>query len=402
MFDIHDELDKLARALVGYATLDDDTMGLDTFVERRDGHRYATLDDASGKETRLLLDKPMLRQKVIVCRGTTCYKTQDSHAARFWWASDKQKPEVEQLKPAEAMGGEGVARVVAHRRITIIAEMREGLRFSANHCLRGEDVHFDDPLTTMGMSTKRKYSADHSSGDAPGSKRLRSTGQKSKLAIVLNDQLSISNTKPSLYTPGEGLWENRIYSCLVVSPAGSVIGEFRTIKELLESERDAIKTHRSLYVSGKILHRDISPNNIIITNPETVNGFKGMLTDLDLAEFMAMEVLRKTDHTYRHDLESFFYVFLWMCARQAWSNGFTDKQNPLEYSALRKWEIGSFTDIANAKRGDMTVDGLKDITEKFPEALDVVKPLCLNIRKILFHFDKDERMRIRTPIGDLG
>lgn len=59
----------------------DNLMGLDTFVERKDGHRYVKLDDASGKETRLRLDKAMVRQKAIVCRGTTCYVTQDSHVA---------------------------------------------------------------------------------------------------------------------------------------------------------------------------------------------------------------------------------------------------------------------------------------------------------------------------------
>ncbi|ODA77177.1 hypothetical protein RJ55_06804 [Drechmeria coniospora] len=98
--------------------------------------------------------------------------------------------------------------------------------------------------------------------------------------------------------------------------------------------RDAIKAHQSLYMTGKILHRYISSNNIIITKPKAANGFKGMLMDLDLAkvresgpsgarhqtgtmQFMAVEVLRKVDHTYRHDIESFFYVLLWMCARQS-------------------------------------------------------------------------------------
>lgn len=417
-FDIQDEPDKLARALVGYSTMDDNMMGLDTFVERQDGHRYVTLDDASGKETRLRLDKAMVRQKAIVCRGTTCYETQNSHVAKFSWASDKRKLEVEQLKLAEAMGVEGVARVVAHRRITTIAEMREGLQFSTAHRFRGEDVHFDDLPTNTNTSSKRKSSSDHTSDDASGSKRRRSTSQKSKLVTVLNDQLSIGKTKPSLYIPGEDLWENRIFFCLVVSPAGRVISEFRTIKELLESKRDAIIAHRSLYVKGKILHRDISSNNIIITNPATANGFKGMLIDLDLAkirdsgpsgarhqtgtmQFMAVEVLRKTDHTYRHDLESFFYVLIWMCARQSWSNGFGGGEKPPKESLLRRWEIGSFKYIAAAKAGDMTVDGLEDIMGEFPKALDVVKPLCLKIRKILFPLDQDERMSFRTPSGDL-
>jgi serine/threonine protein kinase len=98
--------------------------------------------------------------------------------------------------------------------------------------------------------------------------------------------------------------------------------------------RDAIKAHQSLYKAGNILHRDISSNNIIITEPDVAGGFKGMLIDLNLAkerdsgpsgarhqtgtvQFMAVEVLRNADHTYRHDLESFFYVLLWMGVRQS-------------------------------------------------------------------------------------
>jgi hypothetical protein len=113
-FDIHGEHDKFARALVGYTTMDDHLMGLDTFIKRQDGHRHVTLADASGKETRLRLDKAIVRQEAIVCRGTTCYKTQDSHIAKFSWASGKRKLEVEQLQLAKTIGVEGVARVVAH------------------------------------------------------------------------------------------------------------------------------------------------------------------------------------------------------------------------------------------------------------------------------------------------
>ena len=32
-------------------------------------------------------------------------------------------------------------------------------------------------------------------------------------------------------------------------------------------------------------------------------------------EFMTIEVLEGRAHTYRHDLESFFYVFLWVIIR---------------------------------------------------------------------------------------
>ncbi len=143
-----------------------------------------------------------------------------------------------------------------------------------------------------------------------------------------------------------------------------------------------------------------------------------MLIDLDLAkvrdsgpsgarhqtgtmQFMAVEVLRKTDHTYRHDLESFFYVLLWMCARQSWSNGFArGGEKPPKESILRRWEIGTFDSIADAKEGHMTVNSLKRIMGEFPRSLDIVKTLCLKIRKILFPLNKDEEMSFGTPAGD--
>jgi serine/threonine protein kinase len=225
------------------------------------------------------------------------------------------------------------------------------------------------------------------------------------------------HTRPSLYTSSDDLWENRIYSCLEISPAGRVISDFRTIEELLAAMRDSIKAHQSLYTVGNILHRDISSNNIIITKPEVADGFRGMLIDLDLAkerdsgpsgarhqtgtmQFMAVEVLRRVDHTYRHDLESFFYVLLWMCARQSWHNGFSEQEERSRQSLLRKWEIGRYEDIADAKEGHMTVNGLERIMDEFPKAFANVKRLCLKIRKILFPLDKDERTNFGTPAGD--
>ena len=103
------------------------------------------------------------------------------------------------------------------------------------------------------------------------------------------------------------------------------------------------------------------------------------------------------DHTYRHDLESFFYVLIWMCARQSWLNGFGDRKPPKE-SLLRKWEIGRFADIARIKAGDMTVDGLEELMGEFPEALHVIKPLCLKIRTTLF--GDTARLVLGTPLGD--
>jgi serine/threonine protein kinase len=98
-----------------------------------------------------------------------------------------------------------------------------------------------------------------------------------------------------------------------------------SVRELLETFRDAIRGHKSLLEDGRIHHGDISENNAIITGAATEGDSKGMLIDPDLAkelnslpsgashrtgtmQFMAIEVLQGKGHAYRHDLESFLYV----------------------------------------------------------------------------------------------
>ncbi|KAK2804112.1 hypothetical protein FQN50_006740 [Emmonsiellopsis sp. PD_5] len=104
-------------------------------------------------------------------------------------------------------------------------------------------------------------------------------------------------------------------------------------------------------------------------------------------EFMAIEVLLNIDHTYQHDLKSFFYVLIWQCAHQGWG-----KRNVLQRqrhdqpkdSMLKKWYSGTFRDIATYKRGNMEAGGFKYILQEFPPDFECVKPLCRTIRGVLF------------------
>ena len=75
-------------------------------------------------------------------------------------------------------------------------------------------------------------------------------------------------------------YDNRILSCLVVSPPGRPISKFDSVKQFLEACRDFIKAHRSLLDEGRILHRDISENNVIITDAGGEGDPRGMLIDL--------------------------------------------------------------------------------------------------------------------------
>jgi hypothetical protein len=87
-----------------------------------------------------------------------------------------------------------------------------------------------------------------------------------------------------LTSPNDGSFDNRILFCLVISPPGQPIHEFKSIKELLEACRHFIISLRSLFRDGNILHRDISENNVIITGVENEGEPQGILINLDLAK----------------------------------------------------------------------------------------------------------------------
>jgi serine/threonine protein kinase len=164
--------------------------------------------------------------------------------------------------------------------------------------------------------------------------------------------------------------------------------------ELLQVFRDTIKCHRSLYQNAKILHQDVSPGNIIILDGATEKPQKWMLIDLDAAinlngesdgeysivgtrRFMTFGVLKSETHTYRHDLESLLYVFLWTIITNVTGN-------PPKTSRVRAWYHGSFVELAERKRVDMEETSFLDILNDFTPELESLKPLAERLRVILF------------------
>ncbi|KAI2639447.1 kinase-like domain-containing protein [Xylaria nigripes] len=293
----------------------------------------------------------------------------------------QRKPEDYFLRLAKENGVAGVVEMVGHCQITTINSMRDGLQFLESHSFRGTADEM------IGKSKKR------SSVDCrlQPPKRFRSSTGQSVSPSMEDSQC------PALSLSSDG-YNNRAFRCLVTYPAGRPIYEYESPVELLEALRDAIKAHESLYTAANILHRDISENNIIITEKKT--GFSGRLIDLDLAkevgsgrcgalcrtgtmEFMAIEVLLDKDHTYRHDLESFFYVLLWQCILRGWR--FENEKKPAErYALLKTWYTGTFLDIALYKQGAMSPNGFQAILGDFPTQLACVKPLCEQFHSILF------------------
>ena len=120
---------------------------------------------------------------------------------------------------------------------------------------------------------------------------------------------------------------------------------------------------------------------------------------IDIMEFMAIDVLRGVEHIYKHDLESFFYVLLWICARRAWKIEFhcKRKDRPTN-SVLRNWYEDTNKKVAKMKQNFMHVDGFDDILMKFASVFDCTKPLCKDLRNILFLFTEIGRLNFGISV----
>ncbi|VCU40323.1 Bgt-50971, partial [Blumeria graminis f. sp. tritici] len=138
-------------------------------------------------------------------------------------------------------------------------------------------------------------------------------------------------TKPSME-------RNRLLTRMAVTPRGRPIYSSGSILDFVAGIQDAIKGHEGLVGKG-ILHGDVCEEKIVLLKTTSDKDMHGMLTGLEHSvkikdnlakdyehiltgnlKFMALERLKNFSltgevirRTCRHDLESFFYVFIVGC-----------------------------------------------------------------------------------------
>jgi hypothetical protein len=201
---------------------------------------------------------------------------------------------------------------------------------------------------------------------------------------------------------------NRVHTRLVIAPVGRSLLAFATYTELLTALRDAIAGHRHMYTKHRILHRDVSVNNIIITNPTTSDGTStiGVLIDFDLAidttrencsgashrtgtfDFMARGVLKGNEqHTPLHDLESFFYVLLWLCIY--YGKGGQRRSPEPQHTVFANPSAGNKLEAANDAKGNYAwPKEFQIVLSTLAEDAQCVRFVLLNWHKLLFWEDQ--------------
>ena len=295
-FDIHEKPEHFIKAVAGYAMMSNEELGLDTFVERKVENGLITVtEDATGCRKKLWLEPDLMAyQRAIVCRGTSCFRagilgTEDPrYVVKFSWTSDKRPPEADLLRLARERGVRGVAKLFGFHRITSIADIREGLTFIKSRTFRNatsspsssfsqsqsqilhQSFNQLHGLSIAGGSPRKRKSID---AGGKSSKRSRSNSQGPDRAKQGNEVAYAmeENQTPSLYAASLDPFDNRIFRCLVISPAGRAIDDFKSILELLEALRDAIKMVTGLFRCIRCENGSTALISVGLESPLSVN-----------------------------------------------------------------------------------------------------------------------------------
>lgn len=173
----------------------------------------------------------------------------------------------------------------------------------------------------------------------------------------------------------------------------------RSIRDVVSSNSKA--GHQNLLRQKKILHRDISIGNVLITEDEN----EGFLIDLDHAirvdregtsgakgrtgtkVFMSIGLLLQTDnesrqpHSFMDDLESMFWLLFWICVHYSDPNGRWVRSTEYE-----EWNFRSPHKLANDKTGVVTGerDFLHRINADFTDYYAPLIPWINTLRREVF------------------
>ncbi|KAI1496149.1 FunK1 protein kinase [Biscogniauxia marginata] len=369
VFDLREDFIQYLSIILSYQRMTDQDLGKINIIETDKDGNYVMLDSAVMPSPRKLYleSKPIACHECLVGNGTTCYRARmpDSdrwnYVLKFKWRWVRTRPENVLLKLAKEKCIWGAVSLHYYKEIESTANLRRGLRWGAHREFRPWK-HF------------------HESNESIEEQRQEVTRNADGLAEYTEET--------------DNFFQNRSLACMVTSPAGRPLHTFRSLLELLQVFRDAIKCHRSLFYDAKILHQDISSRNIIILDRLDARQPKGVLIDLDSAielteqyeiefgiigtrPYIAIGVLKSERHTYRHDLESFLYVFLWTIITN-------HTENLPETSKLRQWSNGDWNELAVRKSLDMVQDSFQNILEEFVPEYHSLKPLAERLRQILF------------------
>ncbi|KAI2078867.1 hypothetical protein LOZ36_006794 [Ophidiomyces ophidiicola] len=392
-FDIHEEGLQFVSVMLRYLLMTEGDLGFDPMiVTNADGSRYFTIE-RDGEEERLIIDEVIKRAHCIAGRATTCWKVhRDGDESRTplvvkgSWQYPERDEEGKLLREAMEKGVVNVARYHHHATVHVGGrnyDIRDGVR-------RGPDITTASNYKPAGSRPPLSRSGSRKGKSSRAASRKRSS-------TCVEPSLPPSK-RPQSHPPS---LPNRVYRHVVVKDYGKPIYWASSRVALLSGLKGCIEGYESLHQAG-MLQCDISPNNLMINEDTGNSSWKAFIIDLDLAikenqedasgargktgtrAFMAIGVLLDEQHSFMHDLESFFWVLFWICIHY---------EGPGKGRVVKRFDKWNFMDteeLAKQKLGTVAKESIfmKTVSDNFTPYYESLTPHINKLRREIFPADK--------------
>ncbi|KAH6646842.1 hypothetical protein BKA67DRAFT_525584 [Truncatella angustata] len=401
-FDVHKDALRFIRAILGFLWMSEEHLGFDPTIVTVGDKRYLEIM-RDGIQERLVIDRVMRRAPCIAGRATTCWKAHREGEARTplvikdSWQYTEREEEGELLQNATDKGVVSIARYYHHETVQVAGKdddiqlnVRKGLDISKAENYRPGRLTM--PLSTAVAGASRKC---HSTMD-----RKRSSSQTNASLPPNKRSRSASPAKKDIRMP-----VNRVHRRVIVRDYGKPIYQASSRTALLAALEGCVQGHESLLDAG-FLHRDISVNNLVINEDDSNPSLASFLIDFDLAieetrtgasgaqgktgtrAFMAIGALLGEQHSFMHDLESFFWVLLWICIHYPGP----DKSRVVR--RFDKWNYMETEELAVSKLGTIGDESifLKVAEENFTTYYQPLIPWVNRLRKEVFPNNERSKM----------
>ncbi|KAI0443368.1 hypothetical protein F4803DRAFT_313051 [Xylaria telfairii] len=407
-FNINIDGKRFVSTILGFLWMDHEALGFDPTIIKSKDQQYIEIQQ-STKTERLVLDRPIRSAHSIVGRATICWKAylggdkSKPFVVKDSWQFPERDEEGELLQQATRQEVTNVARYYYHETVCVKGKdddiqrnVRRGLDITKASNYRTGRVRNLQAVAVEAISRNSSTGSNRPSSQAgallpPSSKR-----SSSQVGALLPPSKrpcseSASPTKHDNEPP-----PNRIHRRIVLRDYGGPIYKASSRAALLGAFEGCIRGHESLYKKAGLLHRDISINNLMISqgNTESLSSF---LIDLDLAievnrtkssgakgitgtrAFMAIGVLKKEGHTFMDDLESFFWVLFWICIHY-------NQHGQGRETDFTKWNEVNTETLAELKKAVICDDGdfLKTASEHFTFYYKTLIPWVDKLRRAVF------------------
>ncbi|OAV91267.1 hypothetical protein PTTG_04856 [Puccinia triticina 1-1 BBBD Race 1] len=341
-----ENLKKFGDLMFWFLTCNKTLLGFDPTVVEEEGHPVAI---NTCNQRFLIQPSPIFRAPGIWGRGTTCWKAylsgdeSDSFIIKDSWQVENRRNEGEMLREVTEKDVHYVARYYAHEDVLVhgtVVDIESHVRRGAEY-KGGKKIGFD----------------------------------------VKPEDPQVKNE-----------CTNRFHRRLILKDVGVPIYEVHSPARLLEAFEDCIKWHQELLKAG-YLHRDISINNLMVNDNSKDPYRKSFLIDLDMAipypslgvqsglartgtkVFMSSRLLLKlVSHSHVDDLESFFWVMLWICIQ------YPVKER--QETELPSWNQQSMQSLGAMKEGYLHTPWL--LTQKFTNHFQSLRPCVEEFGQIMY------------------